>query len=212
MASHSDFPPFAELSLNDSRQSNSRCPTPHLQSNLDPTVFSFRPFTTIEPKNLSSPLYHLSQWSVPGWQSSLDFESDIIPPYSNTENTPPSWGTQYYPKATMESLFLPRLSLPDLSDCGFESLSAILRAYCLTSAVCSPLVAYRYVFVRLFGCFILIPAVIYPCHLQYSCCRPSTTPLSLTNISSIRFARCGCRSLPSTVHKGSTQAKAGGRR
>ena len=124
-SSHPDFPPFADLSLNDSQRS---WQTPQLQSKPDFPLQSY----TAESNN---PSRHLSGWSVPGWQSSLDFGSDMIPPYSNTVNLPPSWGTPYYPKATMESLFLPRLSLPDLSDCEFfESLSAFLQTYCLTSA------------------------------------------------------------------------------
>lgn len=207
--SHSDFPPFAELSLNDSQRSKSRWPTSHLQSTPDTKVFSFQPYTA-EQKNLVSPPQHLSRWSVPGWQSSLDFGSDMIPPLqSNTENMHSSWGTPYHPKATMESLFLPRLSLPDLSDCEFLPLSAAPQTCCLTLAVRSPFIAYRYMLVRLFGCFCVITAPIYPCHLQYSCCCTPTTPLSLPYISPVRPARCRRRSLPSALRKESTEAEAG---
>src|SRR5882762_653205 len=105
----SDLPPLADLSLNDSHRPPSRRPTSHVHSNSTRRILTFPTYQMRGQDPLEHHLSwsnrHQSQWSVPGWQSTLQYASDSIPPlHSNSGFEAPSWGTSMlYPKLTMES-------------------------------------------------------------------------------------------------------------
>jgi len=113
----SDFPPLAELSVNDfHRPASRRASSDHSNSTCALTCPTFQiQGQGLLEHHLSSHRYP-SQWSVPGWQSTLQFASDSSPPsHLNVGFEASSWDTSMpYHKFKMESLFLPRISLPEL--------------------------------------------------------------------------------------------------
>lgn len=135
--SASDFPPLADLSLNDSHhRPASRRPTSHVQS---PSVITFSAYQMQgrDQQHLSQSGQYQSQWSVPGWQSTLYLASDSssVPPiYSHDSFETPSSMPLPYTKSTMESLFLPRLSLPEL-DCELPIVYKMTLQLDVVSAV-----------------------------------------------------------------------------
>jgi hypothetical protein len=132
--SPSDFPALADLSLNDSHRPASRRPTSHVESS---SAFSFPLYQmqAQDQQHLSRSGQYQSQWSVPGWQSTLYLASDSVPPiYSHGPLESPSSMHLPYTKSTMESLFLPRLSLPDL-DCELRIVLMMIFQPDVVSAV-----------------------------------------------------------------------------
>lgn len=111
-----EFPPLAKLSLNDCHRAASQ--TSHMQSLPSHSNFTFTSYRLHEhcQEHLSPSGQYQSRWSVPGWQASLDRESNSVPLYLNSEFEASSWGTMVptYSKSNMDSLFLPRLPLLDL--------------------------------------------------------------------------------------------------
>ena len=148
----SDFPPLADLSLNDSRRPAARRTTLVRLSNPSQHTLTF-PTYQMQRRDLSWSGRHHSRWSVPGWQSTLDFGSDSVPPLHSSTFEP--WGPSM-PKSTMESLFLPRMSLPDL-DCEF---CCLYRTTIQSDTVStSGSFAIRHEFVHLFGSITFTSAV-----------------------------------------------------
>lgn len=190
--SFADLPPMDELSLDDSQRPASRWTTSFAQtpSRLSPLSLTFPSYIGVHDLTPTKPFTdsYLSRWSVPGWQSTLDFGADLVPSlYSNTEFEAPSWGTPQFSKSPTRSLFLPRLPLPEIDRKSL--LASILRRHLISDFLRSSTIAFRYVFVRIFGP-VIFTSVISTCGMRYSRRCTSPSPVPFPHISSIRlFAR-----------------------
>jgi hypothetical protein len=111
-----EFPPLADLSLNDCHPASHGLPS-HVPSRSTFTFPSYQLHDPHQQPHLSPSGHYRSRWSVPEWQAGLEQGSNSVPSlYTNAQFESPSWGTMIppYPKSNTGSLFLPRLPLLDL--------------------------------------------------------------------------------------------------